>query len=224
MESFLREAGNVRRTDIYSMNFLLYLITDRNQTNARTIEQVVEEACASGVRAVQVRERDLDAGSLLDLSRRLRKITAAHGAMLFINDRIDVTLLSDADGVHLRESSVTPSEARRLLDAKKLIGASIHSYDKARQAERDGADFLLLGPVFETLSKAVYGAPLGLETLSEVTRSISIPVYAVGGITPDRARACIEAGAYGVAAVSAVCRAQNIPEAIRQFRHALTVL
>ncbi len=126
-------------------------------------------------------------------------------ARILVNDRLDVALATQADGVHLGEQSLQPEEARRLVKSLRrqdfLIGVSCHSLEAAKAAERGGADYLFFGPVFATPSKAAYGAPQGLARLADVCRAIALPVLAIGGITMENAAACFSAGASGIAAI-----------------------
>jgi thiamine-phosphate pyrophosphorylase len=190
-------------------DFDLCLITDRKQTQGRELLWVLEAALAGGVRAIQLREKDLSARELFYLAEKTRKLTAAHGARLFINDRIDVALAVGADGVQLGNNSVSAQSARELLGTDRLIGISTHSLDEARLAEGQNADFVLFGPVFYTPSKAVYGAPQGIAALKNLVEKVTLPVYAVGGIKPENVSEVVGAGAGGVALISAVIAATD---------------
>lgn len=183
----------------------LYLITDGSSVHggAGLVDKVIE-ALKGGVRLVQLREKDLNGKDLLKLSLRLCSVTRDFGAKLLINDRMDVTLLSGADGVHLGQSSVSASDARKMLGGGKLIGVSAHSLKEARKAEEDGADLVTFGPVYPTESKARYGSPVGLEALKEVSSALDIPVYAIGGVKKGTVREVLAAGAFGAAVISAI--------------------
>lgn len=171
--------------------------------------EVIDQALQGGVDAVQLREKNLSGRELVDLARRLRALCSRHGARLLINDRIDVALAAGADGVHLPVSSFAPADARCLLGAAALIGASTHSVAEARAAAAGGADFIVCGPVFETASKRTFGSPLGADVLAEVTQAVTLPVFAIGGITADRVAAVRARGAHGVAVVSAILAAAD---------------
>jgi thiamine-phosphate pyrophosphorylase len=203
------------------IDFTLYLITDRKQTGSRTLTETVEEACKAGIRAVQLRERDLNTDHLFELAKKLRGITRRYNARLFINDRLDIALAVDADGVHLPESSLPISEVRKLLPGGKLIGASVHSLDRAKKAERDGADFLVLGTIYHTLSKPDLIKPAGTESIALITQNISFPIFAVGGITPDKARECVEAGARGIAVISSIMQSDSVGETVNRYKEQL---
>ncbi len=201
--------------------FSLYLVTDRTRTAGRPLPQVVEQALQGGVDAVQLREKDLSAGELLALAHSLGALCRRHGATFLINDRIDVVLAADADGVHLPVDSFAPADARRLLGPDVLIGASAHSLAEARAAAGGGADFVVFGPIYETPSKRTFGSPVGLDALAEVTRSISPPVFAIGGVTAERVCSVRQHGAYGIAVVSAILEADDPRAAAAALRAAL---
>lgn len=200
------------------LGFDLYLVTqgtlvDSSQAGGFFIE--IEEALAGGVRAVQLREKELGGRMLLEVACKLRELTARYGAKLFINDRVDVALLSKADGVHLPVSGLSVKEVRGLLVSRGeelLIGASTHSLTEAQSAERSGADFITFGPVFYTHSKARYGEPVGLKNLAGVCESLDIPVFALGGVDRENLNAAVEQGAKGVAMIGAILGAKDILE------------
>src|SRR5579862_1652696 len=194
----------------------LYLITDRTLTNGRPLEDIVHDACEGGVRMVQLREKDLPNRELYDLARTLRTITNQFGTKLLINGRIDIALAAEADGVHLPVNGVPIAVARKALN-KGIIGASTHSLTQAEKAQDDGADFITFGPIFSTPSKEKYGPALGLTVLKEITSKIKIPVFAIGGITPERAAECRAHGAHGVAVISAVMGAREVAVAVENF-------
>jgi thiamine-phosphate pyrophosphorylase len=191
------------------LDFRLYLITDRMQTAGRALSAVVADALRGGLRAIQLREKDLTACQLFELAVELRQLTRKYGAKLLINDRIDVALAVAADGVHLGETSLPVQEARRILGNEQLIGYSAHSLDEALQAQQGGADFVTLGPVYHTPSKALYGDPLGVSALSEATRVLTIPVFALGGVKHTSVAEILSTGAHGVALISAIMAAPN---------------
>lgn len=200
-------------------DFDFYLITDRHQTGGRDLVAVVEEALAAGVRAVQLRERDLTPRELLPLAHALRRVTAAAGARLLINDRIDVAVAVDADGVQLRADHLPIPIARRLLGPDAIIGVSTHSLAEVRAAQV--ADFVLFGPVFATASKQEYGPPLGVAALRAAAAASGIPVLAIGGVTAARVPALRASGAAGVAAIGAILRAPQVGEAAAVMLEAL---
>lgn len=201
-----------------AIDFRLYLITDRRQAAGGDLLKAVARAVAGGVQAVQLREKDLGAGELLELARRLREITARHGAKLLINDRVDIVLAADADGVHLGVASLPPQEARRILGSHRLIGCSTHGTEQLAAATAGGADFVTFGPVFATPSKAPYGPPLGIDALRRACASTQLPVFGIGGIGRRNTGEVVAAGSYGVAAISAVVAADDPAAAAAEMK------
>lgn len=199
------------------VDFSLYLITDRHQTAGRDLPAVVEEALAGGVRAVQLREKDLPPRELLELALTMRELTDRYGGKLIINDRADIALAAGADGVHLGEASIPAAAVRRILGPNRLIGVSCHGREGALAAEKSGADFITFGPVYPTPSKALYGPPVGVEQLAETAALLDIPVFALGGIRRENTPEALAAGAAGVALISAVVAAGNPAEEARAF-------
>jgi thiamine-phosphate pyrophosphorylase len=202
-----------------SVDFRLYLVTDRHQTAGRPLLSVVKRAVGAGVRAVQLRERDLPIRELLGMAEDLQR--TAPEAEMFINDRIDVALAVGSRGAHLRESSLPTRVARDLLGPGRLLGRSVHSIEGVVVAEGEGADFVVLGPIYETPSKQKYGPPLGLRVLEQAARFARIPVFAIGGITAVRAREVRWAGGYGVAVMSSILSASDVAETTRALLAAL---
>lgn len=198
-------------------DFDLYLVTDRKQTGGRDLLWVLEQALDGGIQAIQLREKDLPGRDLFLLAEKTRKLCHAYRAALFINDRIDVALACDAEGVQLATASIPVVQARALLGQQKLIGVSTHSLEEARKAEQSGADFLLFGPVYFTPSKAAYGSPQGLTALKAIVDNSSLPVYAIGGIGPENVEAVKNIGVRGVALISAIISAQNPKEATEKI-------
>lgn len=197
--------------------FSLCLVTDRGQTGGRDLLRVLEQALAGGVKAIQLREKDLGGRELFALAEKIKTLCERYHAGLFVNDRIDVALGVDADGVQLGGFSIPVEAARKLVGEGKLIGVSTHSTNEAIAAERAGADFILFGPVHETPSKAVYGKPQGPGPLKEVVEKISIPVYAIGGIKARNISEVKKTGIQGVALISAVLSAADPLAAAREI-------
>jgi thiamine-phosphate pyrophosphorylase len=199
---------------------LLCLVTDRLRCGGRPLEEVVEGAVAGGVDIVQLREKDMPAGPLLDLARRLRHITASR-ARLFVNDRVDVALASGADGVHLGESSIPVEVARSLVGDALLIGRSVHAVESAIDASRAGADMVVFGTVFATASHPNQ-RPSGVAPLAELSRHDTAPVLGIGGITIDNVGEVVKAGASGAAVITAITESPDPQEAAKSLRRAIT--
>ncbi|OEU62751.1 MAG: thiamine-phosphate diphosphorylase [Desulfuromonadales bacterium C00003094] len=205
------------------IDFSLYLISDQQTLpKGRDLLIAVEQALQGGVDAVQLRDKDLPDDARLVLARQLRTLTRRYRARLLINGSVDIALAAEADGVHLGASSQPVTEARCLLGPKRLIGYSAHSPEELAIAAEQGADFATFSPVFFTPSKAGYGPPQGLERLAAICSASSIPVFALGGIDPSRIAAVRQAGAQGVAVISAIL-ANNEPRlAAQDLKAALT--
>ncbi|MCU1262856.1 MAG: Thiamine-phosphate diphosphorylase [Bryobacterales bacterium] len=187
---------------------LRYYITDRHLAGG--IEPLLESIAHASVDYVQIREKDLSARELVALVRRVK----TSGAKILVNDRTDVALACGADGVHLRAHSLAPARWRAITPPGFLIAVSCHSADDVRRAEAEGADFVVLGPIFATPSKAAFGDPIGLRPLHEAAHSVSIPVLALGGVSEANAPACLRAGAAGIAGIrNMITRACESPTA-----------
>jgi len=203
-------------------NFDLYLITDRKLTHGRDLVWVVERALDGGVKAVQLREKDLSGKELFTLAERVAQLCQRYHAQLFINDRVDVALAVDAAGVHLSEASIPVPAARALFGAHRSIGVSTHTLEGARRAEQVGADFIVFGPVYFTPSKANFGAPQGIKALQIIVENIALAVYAIGGIKADNLLDAKRVGCRGVALISAIMSAEDPALAAKQILAGLT--
>ena len=206
------------------IGFRFYLITDRRRCAAEKLQPVIEEACRAGVKAVQLREKDLSARALFQLAHEMKNICHRYGTKLFINDRADIAAAVAAAGVQLTAQSLPLPAARAALSKTKLVGVSTHSLADAEHTAAAGCDFILFGPIFETPSKSVFGPPQGLGRLQDVAKRVSVPVFAVGGITPARSRECLEHGAFGVAVISAIMGAPDVAQAVNDFKNYLEEL
>jgi thiamine-phosphate pyrophosphorylase len=192
-----------------AVDFRVYLITDRRIPSGGDLLGTVTKALQGGVRAVQLREKDLPARDLFLLAERMRERTEEYGARLFINDRADVARAVGADGVHLGVLSIPPREARRLLGPQAVIGCSAHNAQELRQAREGGADFVTFGPVYPTPSKDPFGPPVGVPALAEACRTAGIPVFALGGIGSGNLEEVARAGCFGVALISGILGAAD---------------
>lgn len=199
------------------VDFNLYLITDRKQVAGGDLCLALEGALRGGVRAVQLREKDLNSRELFDLADVLRGLTSRYGARLLINDRLDVAMAVGADGVHLGESSLPAARVRDVAGERLLIGVSCHDLAGALAAQEGGADFITFSPVFYTPSKAPYGEPVGTERLAEACRRLRLPVFALGGIKPENVHDVLDHGARGIALISAILAADDPETAAREM-------
>lgn len=202
----------VKKGFALAVDFKLYLITDRKHTKA-PLSEAVRAALQGGVKAIQLREKDLPIRELLEVAKELRSATREFGAKLLINDRVDVAVAVEADGIHLGHQSMPVSAVRKIVGSNMMIGVSTHNIYEARDAEAGGADFVTFGPIFVTPSKMQYGNPVGLEALPDVKKHVCIPVFGLGGIKTGNMHDVMAAGADGVAMISAIFAADDIKAA-----------
>ncbi|MDI6783211.1 MAG: thiamine phosphate synthase [bacterium] len=195
----------------------LYVVTDQKLSKGRTIEEVVTAAIAGGAMAIQLRDKETSTKQLLELGHRARQITCEKKVLFIINDRIDIAIAVDADGVHLGQDDLPIATARALLGYDKIIGVSVSTIEQAIQAEQAGADYLGLGPIFTTPTKPDAGTGLELEFIRLVREKINIPLVAIGGINAENVAEVIQAGADCAAVVSAVVSADDIASATRNL-------
>ncbi|NLG83206.1 MAG: thiamine phosphate synthase [Firmicutes bacterium] len=194
----------------------LYVITDRGLAGGRPVGEVVRQALEGGAEVIQLREKTLPTGKMVELAAALKELTQAYGARVIVNDRLDVALAVDADGVHLGQEDMPARIARRLLGPEKLLGVSVSSVEEALRAVEDGADYVGAGAVFPTATKGEAGV-IGIEGLRAIAAAVDLPVVAIGGIDRAKAAEVIAAGAAGVAVVSAVMAAPDPKEAAREI-------
>jgi thiamine-phosphate pyrophosphorylase len=192
-----------------------YFITDCRLSRAGNAGDVAQ-ALGAGVRMVQHRDKEADSAAMIAEARLLRRL--CREALFLINDRVDVALAVDADGVHLGQEDLHYREARRLLGEKKIIGITVNTIEQAVEAARLGADYLGVSPIFATQTKPDAGEPAGLDLLREIRALVSLPLIAIGGITLDKAPAVIQAGADSICAISAVVTQPDVGEAIAEFQ------
>lgn len=200
------------------MNFALYLATDPHFLAGRNLEEVVGACIRHGVTAVQLRDKEASGKELFETGRRLLAVTRRLGVPLLINDRLDVALALDADGVHLGRSDLPLAAARRLLGPGKLLGASCHTVEHLREAAAAGADHAGIGPVFVTSTKPDAAPALGVEGLRTLVASTHLPCVAIGGIQAENVAAVAAAGVAGVCVISAILGAANPAAAAAEIR------
>jgi thiamine-phosphate pyrophosphorylase len=210
---------------------ILYLITSGETTDRTTPSseayrntlQLIQAAVTARIDLVQIREKDLSASVLYDLSTSAAAITRGSATRLLINDRADIAVAAGADGVHLTTRSLVASIVRQTFGDDLLIGVSTHSLEEARTAHEGGADFVVFGPVFATTSKGKHGEPTGLDVLKRICSELSpFPVMALGGLRSDRVTSCIQAGAAGVAGISMFNDPDRLGELARGVRQSMS--
>ncbi len=194
-----------------------YFVSDSDLSRNGILSDAADAARA-GACFIQYREKNADTASMYEEAVSLKKICSGSGSRLIINDRIDVALASEADGVHLGQNDMPLKAARRILGNKKIIGVTVHTPEEARVAEEDGADYLGVSPLFSTATKADAGNPCGIEMLKEIKINSPIPVAAIGGISFDNLDQVIEAGADMVCMISAVIAGDMVLEKMMKIQ------
>ena len=195
----------------------LYLVTDRPLSLGRDIEEIVREAVEGGATIVQLREKECPTGEFVTLARRLKALLAPLGVPLIINDRVDVALAADADGVHIGQSDMPYEDARRLLGYDKIIGLSVENFEDLERANALDVDYIGISPVYGTSTKSDTAEPFGLEGLQRAVALSVHPTVAIGGMNAGTIGEVIAAGADGVAVVSAICSAPSPRKAAQEL-------
>lgn len=199
-------------------NYLkLYLVTDRDLSLGRSLEEVVSEAVAGGVTVVQLREKEASTGEFVSLSRRLMELLKPLGIPLIINDRVDVALAVDADGVHIGQSDMSYEDARRLLGPDKIIGLSVESFEDIETANGLDVDYIGISPVYGTPTKTDTAEPFGLAGLRKAVEMSVHPTVAIGGMNAATIGEVMASGTDGVAVVSAICSAESPRQAAMEL-------
>lgn len=196
----------------------LYLVLDPSIRPDRPLVDVLRQAAALGVRLFQYRDKLATMKAAYTQALVLRQAATEVGSCFIINDRCDLALAVNADGVHLGQDDLPVADARRLLGPEKLIGLSTHNPGQVREAEELKPDYIGFGPIFSTATKADHDPIVGLEGLRAARASTTLPLFAIGGITADRVGEILAAGANGVAVISAILKAQDLEQAIRTFQ------
>ena len=203
-------------------NLLLYLVTDRPLSLGRPIEEIVIEAVAGGVTMVQLREKEAPTGEFVALAKSLKALLSPLGVPLIINDRVDVALAADADGVHIGQSDMSYEDARRLLGGDKIIGLSVENFDDLAVANTLDVDYVGISPVYGTPTKSDTAEPFGLEGLRKAVAMSVHPTVAIGGMNASTIGEVMAAGADGVAVVSAICSAPSPRQAAQELLKVIT--
>jgi thiamine-phosphate pyrophosphorylase len=198
--------------------YLLYLVTDAGLSRGRSHVEIVEAAIRGGVTIVQYREKEAPTRRMIEEAGELLALCRAAGIPFIVNDRIDVALAVDADGVHVGQDDMPASLARRLIGRKRILGVSAGSIAEARRAVDDGADYIGASPVFSTPTKPDAPPPLGVDGLRAMSGAVAVPVVAIGGINRGNAGDMMNAGAAGIAVVSAIVGAEDAAAAAQALR------
>ena len=193
----------------------LYTIADTLGRLELSFVEITEKLCAGGAKILQLRAKDIPSRDFLTLAQEVRKICRRSGCLLIVNDRADIALAVDADGVHVGQEDLPLKAARKVLGPNKIIGVSTHDPQQARAAEHDGADYVGFGPMYGTTTKATGYTARGLDQLREIRAMVRLPIVAIGGITTERALATLTAGADAVAMISDLVLAKNIIAKVR---------
>jgi thiamine-phosphate pyrophosphorylase len=199
----------------------LYAILDRSVAGGRELQDLLDAVLSGGGRFVQFREKTLPLADLLPLAHRLARRCRKAGALFIVNDRADLALAVDADGLHVGQDDLPARRARALLRPGMILGVSTHDPDQARRAEADGADYVAVGSIFPTTTKSGFQL-VGPELIRRVRADISVPLVGIGGITADNAEAVLAAGADAVAVISALCATPDPEAATRTFLGRIT--
>lgn len=199
----------------------LHVLTDREWSRGRDVLSVAATALDGGATVIQLRDKIASTRALIEEGLALRVLTRERGALLIVNDRVDVALAVEADGAHVGQDDMPAGLARRLLGPDRILGVSAVNMEEAEEAVAGGADYLGIGPIFPSLGKADAGPATGAGLLTELTRRYTTPLVAIGGITAENASEVVRAGACGVAVITAVVYAEDITTASRQLRLAI---
>jgi thiamine-phosphate pyrophosphorylase len=194
-----------------------YIITNADVAPGRDHVYGARAALEGGADVIQFREKKMDTGEMIRICSAIQELCRRHGAMFIVNDRVDVALAMDADGVHVGQEDMPAAIARRLIGPRKILGVSAGDVEKARKAVADGADYIGTGMIFPAGVKKDTGVVRGLAALREVSAGVNVPVVAIGGIDHGNAASCIEAGAAGCAVITAVIGAPDVAAAVRRL-------
>lgn len=194
----------------------LYLIADGGLVERNRLLNIVEEAISAGIRSVQYREKSLSRKEAYEYARQLRGLTRGRRVTFIINDYLDIALAVDADGLHIGQDDLPLGIARHLLGRGKIIGVSAHNIKEAKEAEEGGADYIGVGPIFETKSKKT-GPPAGVRVIKEIRKAVGLPIIAISGINRSNIGMVLDSGADGAALSSAIMRAENIGKSVKEL-------
>jgi len=206
---------------LQNIDFSLYLVTDRGLARGRTTLEIVKTAVCGGTTIVQLREKDCSTRNFIEQALTVKKFLKARGVPLLINDRVDVAQAIAADGVHLGQTDMPLEIAKKILGDSMIIGISAESLEDAIEAERGGADYLGISPIYATPTKTDTASPLGLKGLREIRNAVKLPLVGIGGLNKDNAAEVIRHGADGVAVVSAIVAADDPAAAAEELKQVI---
>ena len=202
-----------------SIDYSLYLVIDRDLSRGRATLKVVKAGVTGGVTCVQLREKNCSTRKFIKEALSVKQYLKKHNIPLIINDRVDVAQAIGADGVHLGQTDMPLTMAKDILKGSMIIGISVESLEDAIRAEKDGADYIGISPIFATPTKTDTSPPLGLEGLKEISRAVSLPKVAIGGLNKENAGEVILNGANGIAVVSAIVSADDPRKAAKELSY-----
>ena len=197
----------------------LYVLISSNIAK-KSVKETARLVIDGGADAVQLREKTISDSKFISLAREVRDITTKRGSLLIINDRVHVVRKVNADGIHLGQQDMSALEARNIIGDEKIIGVSTHSITQARQAQKDGADYIAIGPIYPTSTKD-HEPSVGIEIIHEISEAVSIPIIAIGAITLENLDVVLKAGASRIAVCSAIIDSKDIYSSTRQFKEKL---
>ena len=201
----------------------LYVLIDKKLLGERKVEDVIKQLIKSGVQMIQYRDKYAEDGEFLKEATKIKKILKNQKVLLIINDRVDIALFIDADGVHVGQNDLPVPVARKLLGKNKIIGTSAENINQAKIAQKEGADYVGLGPIFYTDTKDKIPQPVGLDLIRQAKKELKIPFFPIGGINLDNLGSVINAGAKRVAVASAIICSPNISDTTREFINRLKI-
>lgn len=214
MENKNRKADETKTDKI---DYSLYLVADSSFISLETLERKIAEAVMGGVSVVQLRAKDISAKEFYNMAVEAKKITRYYGIPLIINDRADIGMAVDAEGIHIGQEDIPAKQVRELIGRGKIMGVSVSNREEAVKAQADGADYLGAGAVFITGTKPD-AKLVSIEGLKEIRKSVKIPVVAIGGINKENAEQVLSAGVEGIAVISAVLAAKDIRESALELK------
>jgi len=201
------------------MNYDLYIITDQRISHVKSHLEVAEAVLAGGATVIQFRDKEMEDSEAIEVCRKIYELTKKKGIPFIVNDRVEVAKIVKADGVHLGQEDQSLDFARKILNQNQIIGISVETVEQAIKAEKEGADYLGVGPIYTTATKLDAGRELGVARLKEIKEAVNIPVIAIGGINENNLEEVLKVGADGVAIISAVVGAPDITQACRKLKN-----